>query len=111
MSQQPQTAVQLPGVVHRLMHHPQPLSAEILRRNGNHDGIGGQHRVPTAQIQVGRAVDQHDVVGLQPLQVGTQRLLLEPCQLGRWRIVGSQRVIGRDERDPLERSGHCDRVG
>ena len=87
MSKQLQTGIQLASVVDCLVNGPQPLGTEILGGHGNHDVIGGQQSVPTALIEIWRAVNQHDVAALNGLEIFLQSELLESAFLGRRPIV------------------------
>ena len=62
VTEQLKAGIQATGLFNPLMNEPQTLRAEVFRRNRDDNLVGGQHRIPTALIQVWRAVDQHHVV-------------------------------------------------
>lgn len=102
MAQTTKVGIELAHVVDRLMDRSQPLCAEVFRRNWNHDVVRCNHRRPTAQVQIGRTVDEHDVVAGDRFEKLPNGELLHAFVFRHWPIVLRQLLIRWHDRDPFE---------
>ena len=104
MPQPLQVLIEQARVVDGLVHRSQALGAKVFRRDRDDHPIGRDHRRPGTAVEIGRTVNQDDlVIGLR-FDEFTQRVLDWSRLLGTGRIEVSQTLIRRTYMNAVESS-------